>query len=495
MKSEHSSFGEETTLKVLQVAARGFLVAFFLVRVAAPVADLDMWHEMALIRESLAAGHLLLADVYAYTPTIYPMVDHEWGAGALLYLSVKVGGAWAVVGLKFLVALLTGWVVLRCAMLRKAGFAEMTVLAPLVIPAFGLGCATLRAQAYSFLFFAALLWLLELDSAGNRRWIAAWMAMLVLWVNMHGGCVIGIMTLGLYWIERVVERRPHIHILAVIAASVAAMSVNPYGVAYYRHLWGTLRMARPEITEWYGIQVLGPGQQVLFWLTVAIAAMAIWKRGWRASGGALIVAAMAGGTILHARMIPFYAVAWAAYVPAYVSTTPMGAFIRGLFRHRLAATAAATMLTMFFVVMFFEARVYELVVPTDRFPVGAVRYLKELRFHGNVMTYFEHGAYVSWWMYPAVKVSMDSRYDVAFPPAAVDESFAFFEAGAGWRQTLEKYPTDLVLAPNSAPVAKLLGGAGWNLVYRDRSFGVYARPGLQLPVRDDSQRDFPSSFP
>jgi hypothetical protein len=257
LKSAPGSLSEGTKLAVLEVAARCCLVAFFLVRVAAPVADLDNWHEMALIRESLAAGHLLKTDVFAYTPTLNPVVDHEWGAGALLYFTVKTFGGWAIVPLKFLVALLTGAAVLLCARLRRTGLEAQTVLAPLVIPAFSLGCATLRAQAYSFLFFAVLLYLLELDSAGKRRWIAAWMAIVVLWVNMHGGVVIGILTLGLYWVECVVRRKPHLHILGVMAGSIAAMSVNPYGVAYFRYLWGALRMARPQITEWYGIEVLG----------------------------------------------------------------------------------------------------------------------------------------------------------------------------------------------------------------------------------------------
>lgn len=495
MTPAHGSLSEGSKLTVLQVAARCFLVAFFVVRVAAPVADLDNWHEMALIRESLAAGHLLKADAYAYTPTIHPVVDHEWGAGALLYFTVRAFGGWGIVPLKFLVALLTGAAVLCCARLRRTGFEELTVLAPLAIPAFSLGCATLRAHAYSFLFFAVLLCLLQLDSAGQRRWIAAWLAVAVLWVNMHGGIAIGIVTLGLYWVERLVRRKPHVHILGVMAGSVAAMSLNPYGLAYFRQLWGALRMARPQITEWYGIQVLGAGHQVLFWTTLAIAAVAVLMRGWRASSGALIVAAMAGGTILHSRIIPFYAVAWVAYVPSYIGATPVGKFIRGAFRNRMAATAVCMVLTMFFAVMFFEVGAYGLIVPNERFPVGAVRYLKDLNFRGNVMTHFEIGGYVSWWMYPAVKVFVDSRYETAFPPAVVDESFLFYEARAGWRQTLDRYPTDLALIPVRMPVSRLMPGSGWNLVYQDESFRIYARPGVQLPFRDESGRAFPASFP
>jgi hypothetical protein len=178
-----------------------------------------------------------------------------------------------------------------------------------------------------------------------------------------------------------------------------------------------------------------------------------------------------------------------------VDETPVGEFIRRLFRRRLPATVVCTVLTIFFVEMAFDVPVYNLIVPNDRFPVGAVRYLRELKFHGNVMTHFEHGAYVSWWMYPAVEVSMDSRYETAFPSTVVDESFGFYEARAGWRQTLEKYPTDLVLTPRNTTVAKLMPWTGWSLVYRDESFEIYARPRMKLPFRDDTGRGFPVSFP
>jgi hypothetical protein len=194
-------------------------------------------------------------------------------------------------------------------------------------------------------------------------------------------------------------------------------------------------------------------------------------------------------------MVPFYAVAWTAFVPSYISATPAGAFIRSVFRRRTAATAVCLILAMFFGVMAIEIGFYKLVVPNHQFPVGAVRYLKDIQFHGNVMTHFEHGGYVSWWLYPAAKVSMDSRYETAFAPAVVDESFGFYEARPGWRQELAKYPTDLVLVPLNTAVAKLMSSTNWDLVYRDQAFRLYARPGLTLPFRDDSARSFPTSFP
>jgi hypothetical protein len=138
---------------------------------------------------------------------------------------------------------------------------------------------------------------------------------------------------------------------------------------------------------------------------------------------------------------------------------------------------------------------WRLVVPNDPFPVGSVRYLSDQKFRGNVMTAFEHGSYVTWRLFPAVKVSIDSRYETAFQPALVDESLRFYRAELDWRQTLAKYPTDLVLTLRQAPVARELPGVGWKLVYVDDKFEIFARPDLSLTFRDDSNKDFQDAFP
>jgi hypothetical protein len=40
--------------------------------------DFDCWHQMALAREALALG-VPLADQFAYTRTVYPVVHHRMG--------------------------------------------------------------------------------------------------------------------------------------------------------------------------------------------------------------------------------------------------------------------------------------------------------------------------------------------------------------------------------------------------------------------------------
>ncbi len=495
MTSASVPVGDAAKLRVLKVALWCCLTVFFLVCVASPPVDLDVWHEMALIRESISAGHLLLQDRFAYTPTVSPMVDHEWGAGAILYALASLGGSWPVVALKYLLALATAALALKCARLRGASFETLSLLAPLAMPLFGLGCGTLRAHAYSFLFIALLLYFLELDSGGKRRWIPLWLLLFVVWANIHGGCIMGIVVLALYWVEQVARRRPHLHLLGTVALSFAAMAVNPFGLAYYRHMWATLQMPRPEIAEWWPVWRGAPGYVAIFWITLAIAGYAVTKVGPRAARGALILAAMAAGTIVHIRVVPIYAVVWAAYVPAYVSATPLGQRIARLFRWRDAVTIVCVVTTMFFGVMLAGIGAWRLTVPGNLFPVGAVNYLEGQAFRGNVMTPFDQGAYVTWRLFPAVKVSLDSRYDISFPPALADESFRFYKGEPGWREILTKYPTDLVLTLRKAALARLMPSAGWKRVYADKWFELYARPGLDLPFRDESGKDLQGSFP
>jgi len=77
----------------------------------------------------------------------------------------------------------------------------------------------------------------------------------------------------------------------------------------------------------------------------------------------------------------------------------------------------------------------------------------------------------------------------------IDENLRFYRAEPDWRQTLAKYPTDVVLTLREAAVASLLPDAGWNPVYIDKRFEIFARPGLELSFRDDSGKDFQGQFP
>lgn len=470
---------------------------FFCALISYNFVDIDIWHQMALIRESLAAGHLLAADVYAYTPTIRPWVDHEWGAGAIAYFLTAWLGSRSILVLKFAAALGTLWVCFCCARRRGADLRLSTVCAPLAIFLMYLGFfSTVRAQVYSFFLAALLLWLLELDRAGKRRWIIPWLLIFLIWINLHAGFVVGIGFVALHLAEEAYSRRPWCHLLGLMFAMSVETLMNPYGIAYFAYLRHALFMSRPFSPEWSSVLTLGMNSSAAFGLALLIAAYAVIAgRSGRVEGiSILLVTAIEGA--LHRKLLPLFAVAWLCYVPSYLQATSVANWWAQFCGRRSRFCALAwTIFGCACVFATVRRDPWKLVVPQPLYPVGPVQYLADQKFSGNVLLPFRLGAYVSWKLYPAVKVSLDSRYEVAYSDVGMKQIFDFYEARPGWQSTLTVYPTDLVLVPNDSPVSRLMQTVDWHSVYTDRQFALYARKGLSLPPEDWSTRSFAGTFP
>jgi hypothetical protein len=141
------------------------------------------------------------------------------------------------------------------------------------------------------------------------------------------------------------------------------------------------------------------------------------------------------------------------------------------------------------------------------YPAGPVAYLAEQHLAGNMMVPFGDGAFVSWKLYPAVRVSFDSRYEAAYPPGAIEENAAFYEAQPGWQDVLDRYPTDLLLVRRTSPLEPLLAGdrgqpaeggrPDWQPIYRDDGYSLYARPDVArgLPVVHHTGVPIRAKFP
>ncbi len=519
-----SQLPRQTDENSLRIAVYLGCASLLLALIAFNFVDIDIWHQMNLVRASLAGGHLLTADPFAYTPTLHPMIDHEWGAGVLAFFLGKWMGGAGILLLKFTSAFGTLFLTIRLAERRGAAIGVLGFLAPISIGLLYFGfLSAVRAQAYSFFFTACLLCALEATRAQDdptedslskdRRWLLAFLVVFPIWVNLHAGFVVGIGFIFLYCVEQNILAKSARTAMIVLCAMALEVFVNPYGTQYFYYLARALTMSRPRIPEWSPLWTLGSTPTVLFAVAVCMVIYALTKlRTWR-TPGILLLAATAIEALLHRKMLPFFAIAWLAYVPAYFQRTSQGTSSnRGSAaqwleqfaqKHRRFLILAWTALIAACLVSAVHLKFWRVEVPQIAgdlsYPVGAVDYLAAQDFHGNIMVPFRPGAYVSWKLYPNVKVSVDSRYEVAYPDEWVERAFRFYEEGQGgkenWRETLNAYPTDLVLAPRSAPVLAPLYELGWKMVYVDAQFELAARPGLELPPIDRSADSFSGVFP
>ena len=477
--------------------------AFLCQLIAYNFVDIDLWHQMALIRESLAVGHLLKSDPYAYTPTLRPWIDHEWGAGAIAYFATVWLGGRSLVALKVLAALGTGIMCVRCSEGRGGDFRLFGACAPLAIFLAYLGFfPVIRAHAYSF--FLTAFWLLLLDGiearpsdrTWRRTWMIAGLAMFPLWVNLHAGFVVGLCLTGAHALEQLLRRKPVRHLLLLLTGMSLEIVFNPYGIAYFSYLGRALLMARPYAPEWAAVWSLGNAWTAGFIAAVLVAVYSVWSTGWRGSPGVFILAATAVEAAIHRKLLPLFAVAWLCYVPRYFQETALGEWwIEFAQRRWRFLSAAWIMIACVCMAAAIRQKPWDLAVPQPLYPVGPVEYLAKQKFAGNLMVPFRQGAYVSWRLYPAVKVSLDSRYEVAYPDTIVKQIFEFYEGRPDWLSTLREFPTDAVLIPRDAPISRLMQQTDWRRVYTDQQFQIYARPDSRLPAQDWSSTSFQGVFP
>jgi hypothetical protein len=466
-----------------------------------PSVDLDVWHGMSLFREALREGWIPDRDRFAYTPTISPIVHHEWGAGAIAYL---VGSRWGVAGLQVLrLALVLAIVVVavRVALQRGARMPVLQALAVIAIPMAWITFTLVRAQLYTILALAILLACLESDRRGGRRWILPWLVVWVVWVNLHAGFVVGGVFLAVHTGEQWWRSRPITHLLATLGMMVPLVAVNPYGFRYYPYLAHALTMDRRLVVEWHPLWSAAPPAVAVTLLSMLVAALTLYRTGVREAPGWPLLVLSAAAALRSQRHVSIYALVWFAYVPSLVSHTSLGDVLERV--QRRWGVVLWSVILVVGIAYGWRARPWDAPVQGLRsarqqraYPVGPVEYLEREGFEGNLLVPFEMGAYVSWKTDGRVKVSIDSRFEAAYPPALLAEHLDFFYAGKGGAEMLSRYPHDVILVERDMPVASLMRAQpGWTLAYEDDTFLLFARPGLKLPYADRRGERIVGTFP
>ena len=490
-------------------------MAFFLISLSFLIAsrrngvDIDLFHEMCLARQFATEGEFPQTDAFAYTPTVEPVVHHEWGTGAIAYGVVEQLGLKSR-GLMLLKYLLVALICLSCCLAARLRAAKW----PLIVPCFALatilggqiGYTTIRAQVFTLLFLALEFCLLAIDRQGKKWWIVPWLVLVVVWANVHAGIVAGLGIFCFYvgfricdpLFEKYISRNPepkeqrgsNWHLVVVAIVSMLLLLVNPYGTNYPFYLFYGTTLERPLINEWQPLlsAISDTGFLVLLGVSILLAA-AGFKNTWRTRPFEVFVVLLTTYLAFkHVRHLSIYAITWACIVPASLMQSSIGKGLMNIsYRHRLAKPLAilAVVAGGFFMALACKEKFWEMRMPayTDKakpvsmiYPVGAVDFLKTTGFEGNVMVPFSSGAFVSWNLYPKVKVSIDSRYEVAYPAGSIESSFDFYDAKAGWQETLTSHGTDAVLVPYFSAIRSELDSLDeWHLLYDDSMHSIFTK--------------------
>ena len=201
----------------------------------------------------MQTGNVPWQDHFAYTPKLDIVVHHEWGERMIAFWLMRTFGSVGIIVTKF--ALIFGLASVCWCVARQRG---ASVLATGIVGVLAdYSFATIRAQMYSYLLTGLLLWGFDRDRTGDRRWLIGLLLLFPLWVNLHGGCLVGAGLVGAHWHEPLLRRQPHRHLLAVGLSLIPLTLLNPWGWHYHSYLARAITMKWPLIGEWAPLWAAG----------------------------------------------------------------------------------------------------------------------------------------------------------------------------------------------------------------------------------------------
>jgi hypothetical protein len=445
----------------------------------------------------------------------------EWLFDAVVGMAHHLAGLNGVVFFSALVIALTFALLLRRMLARGANLPVAILVLLLAVAASSVHLFA-RPHVLSWLF--TIIWweILERFDDDGQTVNLLWLPVLtVLWVNVHGGFLVGFVLLAIYfasalmqWIATVDDEggglAQRVKALALAGVlSFAASFANPYGYRLHIHIYRYLtdRFLMDHIDEFLSPNFHGMGQKcfaVLVLLALIAAAMAHRKVGL----SHLLVMLFAIYTGLYAaRNIPVSAILLALTVAPLVSgwlsgiagNRQLASGVRWLagridsFGIRMAALdsnlrghawPAAIVLLGLWVCghggRLAGARVMGAHFDGTRFPVGAVDFLERSGTREPVFCPDRWGGYLIYRLYPQTQVAVDDRHDF-YGTQFLKRYLKIVHGEPGWESELERMHVGWVMVPAASTPASLLEETHrWDVAYRDDTAVVF-RSGRGSP--------------
>ncbi len=487
-------------------ALAGALVCLYSVRQADP----DFFGYLAYGRFFAESGAVTAQDPFSYTSTGLHWVSFEYGAQVALWWTYHSFGPLGLIALKCLI----GGLALGSLFVAIRG----TTDDPFVwVPTFLLASSAIsrffvfRPQLFTFAFFALYVAVLFRFVVRGRAPLWLLPVAMIVWTNTHGGFVAGLGAVGLAILLRTSANIPPDRwtmprvlqgtgaLWLTLTACAAATFVNPLGVRLWGYVLSELLHGtnRQYITEWRPLSFATDAwSTIVFALMVAtlvVVGGAAYRRAaaesrphpaiWVASAVPLI--AMACMSVRH---VPLAAI-WIAPVitllagPLQERLRDQAVFRRAWFFLRgLAVLPVCLTMTVVYAEPLPAIRTDGRILGRNH-PCGAVAFLRNRGYEGNVFNPLWWGGYVTWELYPQVRVSMDGRNISLYSDRMVLENLKFYTDAAADAdiETPLRYSTDMLLVPASAPVlSRVASDRRWRLLYADRDATLFQRTDAVL---------------
>jgi hypothetical protein len=452
-----------------------------------PISDPDFWWHIRT-GQWIAENHSIpRADPFSYSANNHPWIAHEWLSDLFIFSVYKLG-SFRLLTLIFSLITLAAFVLtyLRCLQKSRPIIAGILLLlgASASIPFWGI-----RPQMISLLFSAVFLFLLDRYQEKKRlRYLIPIPILTLIWVNMHGGFLLGLGILGIYILGNLIDLAIHkvkdkapvekaqrtliYSCCAVFIISLLATLANPNGIQILIYPFQTLTDASMQqfIVEW-----VSPDFHQVYMLPFALILLLLIVCGLsgskRISTIKIILAVVfCFGALRSVRHIPLFVIVIIPLLAEQISSllnTGIPSYKEGWFYRWKIPWVVCFLLTAVMVLTFIKVTNHQTEVEKQEFPKAATEWILQNNIEGNIFSPYTWGGYLIWKLYPNNLVYIDGRMDV-YDDSIVNNYKEIYYTGDDWLQLLDQSSTQWVLVETDSKLASSLKSEkSWKIKYID----------------------------
>jgi hypothetical protein len=509
-RPQHKLFN--AALQFLDIPKLVFLILFFILYLIMLQGDPDYyWHLMTgkYIFEQHALPH---SDIFSYTQFGKPWVLHEWLFQVALYAVYEWLGPVGVNLATTLLGLLALYIVYNSAR-RLTGGSLIATFTAIVFFVFLVPTINPRPQLVTYVLFALFLSiLLGYKYFHNNKHLYFMPLLMVVWVNAHGGYLIGIVLLALfalgewlsYWLLEepgsTHKKRPtQLTLVAVVTALASA--ANPEFISHWLYPFDVMSMeATKIITEWQSPSFRLPLNQVYLLLVISYFILLIYRKK-RPDLAEVIIPTffilLSFVSIRHMplaalTLIPFAAKTISGGLDANLLSLRIRTKLQGVYARRFREAKQLGMMEYVFnwiLLMVFGLAIlayYPIYHSRDNeklntmLPVDATEFIINAGIRGRIFHTYHYGGYLIYRLYPEQRVFIDGRADM-YGDEFIKEFQSIYSGQHDWEESFNKYDIDYVVCGRNAPIRQLLLARGdFSLVYDDTKNSVLLKNSPQF---------------
>ena len=458
------------------------------------IIDPDFWWHLRTGQLMVQSRAILRVDPFSWSASGKAWITHEWLSELIIYQIFKVG-SYQLLTLSFSLLITASLLFsyLRCPPESKPYVAGFSLLLGALAsgPLWGV-----RPQMITLLFTSIFLYLLDCYRRnGQLKTLIPIPLIMLFWVNLHAGYILGIAVIITYVIGWIIElvvlkfwkkesidkitKKKFLVLVGVLGASLLVMPMNPAGLQIFTYPFQTLfdPAMQKYIQEW-----LSPDFHQLIWQPLALLILTLIGAGMigghRISITKIILTLGFGFAALRSvRHVPLFAVVvipvLAEQFSSLIKINPSAQAPSRLLRwiNTLLISAIALVMTLTLIQLPGNQEEAEAI----NFPKEAVEWILENEPQGKLFNSYNWGGYLIWKLYPEYPVYIDGRADLYGGNFLIHYT-DIASAKLGWEEKLNGENVQIVLVEADSKLSDALQqSSAWKISFEDKVSVIFIK--------------------